>query len=257
MSKSSIDTGAFINIGKRKKQEDSYLVSQSSDFNIGDKEKFIGVVTDGMGGLKYGYEAGERAVQRLRDDFEEIKDQPEIDFSKFLLEEVHEINHMIYTMARHEDIGTTMSAVILEDNVMHMVSVGDSRVYILRDGKLYLLTREHNFRMILQKALVNGRITRQVYNDTQAKSALVSYLGTKELKYVDITEEGYQLMNGDVILLCTDGLTKTVKDHEIENILNAEKDNIPKAAEVLGLFTLSKEKKKQDNVAIVLLKYVE
>lgn len=257
MGKSSVQTGSFIDIGKRKMQEDSLLVSPPGRFSLGSKERFIGVVADGMGGLKNGMEASARAVQRLYEDFEEIRGQRDVEPSKFLQEEIYQINMMVFAMSRKMEAGTTLSAVIIEDNIMHMVSVGDSRIYLLRDNVLYLLTREHNFKLVLKKALKRGRITREVYDDTQSKDALVSYIGMKDLRYVDVTEEGFPLKNGDVILICSDGLVKTLKDEEIENILNAEKNDMVRAAETLGLYTLSKEKKNQDNEAIVLMKYSE
>ncbi len=257
MGKSSVQTGSFLNIGKRKLQEDCCMVSPSEKFFLEDGARFIGAVADGMGGLKNGLISAERVIQRLYDDFEEVKNQKNTDFSKFFQEEVYVLNNMVYAMSRQEETGTTLSAAIIENNKMHLVSVGDSRIYLLRGRTLYLLTREHNFKLVLKKALLNGRITRQAYDDTQQKDALIGYLGLKDLRYVDITEEGFLLESGDVILLCTDGLTKTVKEREIEEILNSEKEDIMKAAETLGLFTLSKERKNQDNEAIVLMKYSE
>ena len=233
------------------------MVSPSEKFFLEDGARFLGAVADGMGGLKNGLISAERVMQRLYTDFEEIKSQRNINCSKFLQEEIYVLNNMIYAMSRQEETGTTLSAVIVDSNRMHMISVGDSRVYLLRNKTLYLLTREHNFKLVLKKALQSGRITRQAYDDTQQKDALISYLGTKVLRYFDMTEEGFPLENDDVILLCTDGLNKTLKDREIEEILNSEQQDIAKAAETLGLYTLSKEKKNQDNEAIVLMKYNE
>ena len=103
--------------------------------------------------------------------------------------------------------GTTVVAVVIENNKMYFLSVGDSKIYILRDNEILAVNREHNYRLSLDEKLKKGQITKEQYiaEEDQAE-ALISYLGMGNVSLMDINNEPFILQENDIVLLCSDGL---------------------------------------------------
>ena len=157
----------------RKKNEDSVFPDISGSSFV----PFKAGVFDGMGGHKKGEVASELASSVMKEDYED------------LVSYVEKANEAIYTYQENnkdsEGMGTTMTAIkIDEDGVLHVAHVGDSRCYVLSKRNLIKLTQDEN---------VPGY-----------QNVLIQALGTK--KKLSIQTKDIQLLKGDVVLLCTDGL---------------------------------------------------
>lgn len=141
---------------------------------------------------------------------------------------------------------------------LYWLSVGDSRIYIIRDQEMSQVNREHNYRLTLQESLKSGLITREQYEEEEKKSqadALISYLGISRLNLMDINRAPLKMMDGDIVLLCSDGLFKTLNDSQIMALVRDNDIDMDIAADRLCQMALSRRRGGQDNTSVLLLQY--
>ncbi len=236
--------------GKRKKQEDT--IYYQSKKNIG-----MAVVCDGMGGLEEGDWASYIAVRLMKKHFNntELNDIP-----TFFYEELQHLDNVICKLEDDNNkqliAGTTYSSAIVKDNKLYWASVGDSKVYIYSQGKLKCLTRTHNYKLQLEYELEKGMISQTVYEEELKKGAcLISYLGVGNMEYYDISYEPLELISGDVVLVCSDGVFSSVDDLEIINNINCSNNAEDIVIRIMNQIE-KKNKKGQDNASLVVLKYM-
>jgi protein phosphatase len=142
-------------------------------------------------------------------------------------------------------MGATVTALWLNGQRMSIAHVGDSRAYLLRTGALEQLTRDHS---LVAEQVRRGILTPQQADRSEMQSVLIRALGTQEDVEVDADEFG--LMNGDIVLLCSDGLTRMVTDPEIASTLLTQAD-AQSAAE--RLVSLANENGGEDNITVVVV----
>jgi PPM family protein phosphatase len=237
-------------IGERKRQEDSFGFTDLGDTCLVKDCGVLAVVADGMGGLAKGDRASQVAVNMF---LEEYKSRSEgVPLGQFLLRTVHRANCAVFDLAfdgkTESDLGTTLVAVAIHRGKMHWVSVGDSRIYHYKNKTLEQLNKEHIYATRLKIDVDNGLITEKEANEHPERSYLTSYLGLAELTEVDYSVEPVDLEPGEVVLLCSDGLTNTLSDKEIMDIIERSFGNI---AEELTQRALKKNKRYQDNVTVL------
>ena len=219
----------------------------------------VAVVCDGMGGLEDGKASAKLAVGQILKAFAggPLPDEPH----RLLIDAVSSIDRMIFERARSEDeekhTGTTIVCVIVRGNALHWVSVGDSRIYLCRDGALVQATNDHIYRAVLDRQLDAGAIDAEAYAE-QLKygHALVSFLGMGELPYIESNLHPFPLRNGDRILLVSDGLYKTLPEKEIQRILQQNEG----VYETLNALERSARErpahKKRDNTTVCIIKSI-
>ena len=238
-------------IGTRKNQQDSVFGQVGEDASIA-------IVCDGMGGLNGGEIASQTALKLLAEDFfaaSEISDLP-----AFLEEEAHKMDEAVFDL-RAEDgeplnSGTTVVAVIVRGYELFWLSVGDSKIYIIRENEIIPVNREHNYRLVLDEKLKNGEIDQEQYkNEEKQAEALISYIGIGNLKLMDINKKPFVLMENDIVLLCSDGLYKRLSDNEIIELIKCEEPDMKRAAKRLTDIVMKRMIKAQDNTSVVLLQY--
>ena len=240
-------------LGTRKTQQDCMEIRQKDD-------SILAVICDGMGGLNGGKLASKLSVQILRNDYEENNLN---DINGFLFNEVIKIDQSVYEMQDENGekiaAGTTLAAVIIKNHKLYYISVGDSRIYLMRGNEIALLTEDQNYGMTLKRSLQNGTIDEEEYKkEMKYADALISYIGMGGLKVVGCScEEALNLLPGDKILICSDGLYKSLSEEEIAGQLKeCREENIEKAARDFVEFALNKsieKEKNQDNVSVILL----
>lgn len=194
--------GAATHIGHdRDMQEDAYLA-----------EPPLFVVADGMGGHAGGDVASKEAVEVIaRSDNNKLK---------AAAEDAHRsISEMAASDAGLEGMGTTLTAVRLNGDFAELVHVGDSRAYLLREGQLTQLTRDHT---VVGRMVRQGELTPEEAAVHPGRSRLERALGVSSKLVVDT--DRIPLQQGDRLLLCTDGLSGMVDDHQIVRILTQQKD---------------------------------
>jgi protein phosphatase len=177
-------------------------------------------VADGMGG----HNAGEVASQLAIDTFGTLAHSPQ-GFSsngyKYVLEEILSMaNQKVFSEAASDaskrGMGTTFTGVLVEQNTLHLVHVGDSRAYMLRAGRMQQISEEHSY---VADLLKQGKISKAEAKNHKDANIITRALGLKESIKPDI--KSLPLADGDVLFLCTDGITDLVLESEIQKILEA------------------------------------
>lgn len=241
------EVGAYSDIGTRQTQEDSMLVAEREG-------AILAAVCDGMGGSKGGAQASRAAVDLLYDLFM----QEDISIpSKFYKDCVDPLDARVYFLQdetkRRLQAGTTIVSVILKANCLDWLSVGDSRIYVVRDGAIVQVSKDHNYKEELLDLLARKRITEEQYQaESRKHMALTSYLGIGGIRLTDASEESLPLQEKDIVLLTTDGLYNTVSLSEMvqysEDTIEAIMEKMVQKIDDCGDPT-------RDNTSFVVLKY--
>ena len=148
-------------------------------------------------------------------------------------------------------------AVIAENNRLYWASVGDSRIYILRGRDMIQVTRDHNYMLRLQQMVDNGQMTLQEAQAKKQKEALISFLGIGNVTLMDINEQPFEMQFGDIVLLCSDGITKTLPDDQIRDIIKNDAVSMKEKAKILVEAAVRGNTHSQDNTSVAILQYVE
>lgn len=181
-------------------------------------DEYLVVVADGMGGHKAGEVASSLAVNELAKRFSELSSVGTKEEAVIWLKEIiDEINVKILRYAEeHVDatgLGTTCVCSIITDDFLLFGNIGDSSGYVLKNGRLYKVTRDHTLVNIL---LENGELTESAAKTHPQKNVLMKALGASEEIDMDIFDVEKNL---DGVLLCSDGLTNMVSVEQMEKIL--------------------------------------
>jgi serine/threonine protein phosphatase PrpC len=242
------------NIGKRDEQQDAFGFSDFFDKDSINKTGYIAVLADGMGGMKMGKEVSNHVVNTMLNCYKDNEsNNPVVVLRKQMFKANEDIIEMSLSNNLKGQLGTTLIAVNIIDDKMYWISVGDSRVYIYRKGSLVQMTTDHNYKMELDIMVKEGRISAEYAENEPQKEALVSFIGIEGPEYIDQNIEPFNLLEDDIVLLCSDGLYGTLSDEEIKTVLDNESD-LHLASELLVSIVLEKERKYQDNVTVILLK---
>ena len=244
---------ALSDVGrKRKGNEDSLSL---------DSDHGLFVVADGMGGHAAGEVASKIAVEAIRDfvaatgDGEEITWPFGLDESLSLegnrlksaiLHANRRVLEATRESAEYEGMATTVAAVLVDGDTAHLAHVGDSRIYLWSEGEISLLTNDHSW--------VNEQIQSGVISADQARShplrnVVTRALGGRAELLVDV--QARRVRAGEVLLLCSDGLTTMLTDAEIAGILESSGPDLAGAAE--ALVGAANERGGEDNITVILL----
>ena len=251
------------NIGKiRENNEDNfyyngkYLYENERDIpcfydgNSKDDLQFY-AVCDGMGGEAHGEEASLIAVEVLSKYHKKLSDRKYHSLDRYMDMYFSEVNSQISevrTKYSNFRSGTTIAMVIVEDETIHIVNIGDSRVYKLKNNNLYQISEDHTPAV---RAYMLGAITKDEIKTHPHRNKLTQYLGLgpDEFKIVP-TRVHMKARDNDRFLICSDGVTDMVSDKEIETILRAE--DTPKGA-VKVLVDRAMQNGGRDNITAIVL----
>lgn len=243
---------AYSDIGDREEQQDCAGYELSPEGGI-----FI--VCDGMGGHNGGKIAGQTAVDCF---FEKCKQAPsDISVEEMLLEAViasdKEVSGLSDANGAKLRAGSTAVATVIKNNSLYWISVGDSRIYLVRDGQIVQVTEDHNYYLMLNHKLTSGEISQQQYDAEKVKGhALISFLGIDGLPYINRNDTPFEVKSGDSILMTSDGLYKLITAEEICGILSATQ-NANDAVQSLVIKARRAAKttsQKRDNITLSLIK---
>ena len=143
-----------------------------------------------------------------------------------------------------------MTAVWILGDRLHFLSVGDSRICLIRGGALTILNREHVYGTELDEKAARGEISLEEARSDPQRKSLTSYIGTDPLKKIDRSVHGMTLLPGDKVLLMSDGVFGTLTEQEI---LRAAQGDAQVMAEGLQGMILAKRRPGQDNFTAVIL----
>lgn len=254
-----IATLSYTVTGNRRYQQDAVYVSPSRKLAANKKTRVLAVVCDGMGGMADGGKASETAIQKMVQGFQQIEKLPNVDIPAFFRRGIVTIDRIIHDFPKEDGkgSGTTMVAVIAEDNKLYWASVGDSRIYIIRGNQMRQVTRDHNYWFRLQEMVANGQLTEEEALLKPQKEALISFLGIGNVSLMDVNIQPFEMQYGDVIMLCSDGITKTLPDSQIHNIITNEIVSMEDKAKTLVNAAVTGNTHSQDNTSVAILQYKE
>ncbi len=243
-----VQVGKLHAQGAREYQQDSFGVS---DVSLLSGQGLLAVVADGMGGLSDGDKVSSAAVSAALDTFVLMQGRgtPEQILLTVMQQAQSAVNGLLGP-ENYRKSGTTFLLGLLKDSAFSFLSVGDSHIYLLRDGALTLLNREHIFKNELAVQGVNGELPLpDVYTDDRG-GGLISYIGMGQLKYIDIPAEPVEARPGDKFILMSDGVYNAMEREELCAALAGTPDE---AAERLGAVIEGKGYTNQDNYTAVIL----
>lgn len=245
--------------GNRKYQQDAVYVTPSRILAANKTTRILAVVCDGMGGMADGGRASQTAIQMMVQGFQRVEKSAQLDIPAFFRQGIRAIDHVIYQFPKENGrgSGTTMVACIAEDNKLYWASVGDSRIYIIRGEQMWQVTRDHNYRLVLEDMIANGRMTREEAEAQRQKEALISFLGMGNVNLMDINTTPFTMEYGDTIMLCSDGITKTLPDAQIKRILTDDAVRPEQKAEALVEAATHINSYSQDNTTAALIHFHE
>lgn len=245
-----------------KNNEDRYAVAS---FHTNEKDRIpvvFAVLADGIGGHHGGEVAAELAVNHIMQSVAKGNGS----FSTEIIEEaVNEASSSIASHSAAKDdlkgMGATCVIVWIIDNKLYTAYVGDSRIYLMRSGRIQRLTTDHSW---VQEAIDKGILTPELARDHPNVHVIRRYLGSPVPPEPDFrlklfegegsshaeNNQGTELLPGDVLLLCSDGLTDLVWDDEILEVVRS-KSNLKQASR--ALVDLANERGGHDNITVVLI----
>ncbi|MBF0113068.1 MAG: trypsin-like peptidase domain-containing protein, partial [Desulfamplus sp.] len=211
------------------------------------------VVADGMGGLACGADASRLAVKIMLHEYMTKSEEESI--LEALNRAIISANEAVHLMAvekgLEEETGTTLVAAVVKDNQLFWISAGDSRLYLFRNEKITLISKDHNYANELAQDVKQGILTPEEAATHPNRNALTSFLGLNDLPEVDRNIRPFALQSGDRLMLCSDGLYNTLSEQEIEKGLKWL--NPHDAAESLISDALKQDRKNQDNITVAIL----
>lgn len=216
---------AKSDIGKARDMNQDYFYVSSLDDDIK-----LYILADGMGGYKGGEIASNLAVNCTKNyicnNWSKIE-KDKIEIMNLINSAIEYANMIVYEKSLEieelHDMGTTLEVVILWNNKVFIGHVGDSRVYRIRKNVMRRLTTDHSY---VEKLIKDGSITKDEAYHHPNKNMLLKALGCNSLVKPDVFYKGF--LKGDILLMCSDGLTNMLKENEIYSILlnNPDKPEI-------------------------------
>jgi protein phosphatase len=232
------DTVAQTDTGRQRRDNEDSAYARAPVF----------VVADGMGGAQAGEVASKVAVEAFEQGLPEAGSPEER-----LADRAREANNRIHNLSKtqHEraGMGTTLTAAYLDDSELAIAHVGDSRAYLFRDGELKMLTQDHS---LVAELVQRGKLTEEQAAEHPQRSIITRALGPEPTVEVDTLT--YPVRAGDVLLLCSDGLTSMISDEQVAAVL-AGTDDLHAAAQ--ALIDEANAAGGRDNITVVLFRLEE
>ena len=199
----------------RSHNEDSVTIIKNNN------DEYLLIVADGMGGHRAGEIASSLAVTHLGTRFKNMSSVgSKMDAANWLNDNVNEINLAILEYANtHEDskgLGTTLVLALLTKDYLLFGNIGDSSGFVIKNGKLHKMTKDHTLVNLLVEA---GNLTAEEAKNHPKKNVLMKALGAADKCELDLIDVDTSV---DGILLCSDGLTNMLSVEEIEKVLNED-----------------------------------
>lgn len=246
-----IQIATVSHIGSREAQQDAFGISDYRNEMPVKEKGILAILSDGMGGLSGGESASITAVSVCQEYF---KSAPMTDAPwQELLRMTVQANRNVLQMSRSScgQAGATLICAYLKPEGLYFVSVGDSRICLLRAGGLINLNRAHVFARTLDTEEAFGRRDSNEAQTHPERAALSSYIGMEELTQIDFNMTAVRLLRGDTVLLMSDGVFNTLQEAEITAVLSGK--NPEEELALMQQMILQKGKPAQDNFTALAL----
>ena len=235
-------SSALTDVGLKRNMNQDFVYA--SDQKVGCLDNLY-IVADGMGGHNAGDMASRCAVETIVDYIGSAAAAPPV---RLLTEAVKAANEAVYerstTDRKLEGMGTTLVAATVQKNCLYVANVGDSRLYILDEDEIVQITRDHS---LVEEMVRAGQLAREKARNHPEKNVITSAVGMKTLPRIDCFDAS--LYPGDIILMCSDGLTNMLEDEQILRFVHA-KENLSEAAQ--KLIDEANRNGGSDNISVIL-----
>ncbi len=205
----------------RDHNEDAYYLPKGGEFYC--------CVADGMGGHNAGEVASALAVKTFASEMAKT----ELDVSDRMFHAVERANEDIFSEALADSaksgMGTTITAIALDGGRLYIAHVGDSRLYLFRRESILQLTTDHS---LVEEMVSRGMISRDEAREHPQRNVITRALGTSSTVKVDLLT--MRVRPGDVFLLCSDGLSGSVDEDELEHVLSSRYTDKTKAKRLVA-----------------------
>ena len=244
----ALQVGNVQGVGARERQEDSFAVCNASDRSALEREGFFAVVCDGMGGMDSGNEASEAAVEAFLQLFHSLL--AEGDIPRQLREGTLAVSDGIFQRFRGRS-GTTAVAVRIQGGGLHWISVGDSAIFLKRGECVFQLNREQTcLNDLYLRELRQEPIQKERAEGDEDARRLTAFVGIDCLEEVDQSLRPWVLRDGDVILLCSDGISGVLSPAELREAMSLPPDE---GCRLLETMVQEKALPGQDNYTGVMI----
>lgn len=238
-----METYAETCVGKiRHNNEDNIL---KLDEQIGCLDNLY-IVCDGMGGHNAGEIASQLAIQYFIDYLKTNK--VDLDTKGIIMDGIFSANQKVYKKSFEDDkrgMGTTMTICTFKDEKAYIGHVGDSRIYLLRDEKLIQLTNDHTY---VNEMVQKGLMTKEQALVDKNRNIITRAIGIDSTVMVDTLEVDIKV--GDIVMLCSDGLSGLSSDVEIKDILIKESNIEQKSKDLINS---AMQNGGADNISVILI----
>jgi len=258
-----LDSSSITDPGsKGRLNEDAFDITAFTLSEDDDTPVLLAIIADGIGGHKAGEIASKIAVATI---ISSVAESDGTDPLWILKSALLEANHSITSEAETDDskkgMGSTVACALVIDTALYIATLGDSRLYLVRDNVIQQLNLDHTW---VQEALEVGVITSEEARSHPRRHLIRSYLGSSDPIHPDLrlymnseenqeqakANQGLPLVPGDQVLICTDGLTDLVDDEEILEIIEGEDS---KDEQLQKMVDLANQRGGHDNITAVVL----
>lgn len=242
-----IKTASLSDQGKRRQLNQD--VVYSSELPVGHLPNLF-MIADGMGGHKAGDFASRYAVDTICGEAAKSgEEKPEV----ILQDAIDKANAGIFALSSgnrdYEGMGTTIVAATIYGKRMKVCNIGDSRLYIVNGKTIRQITTDHS---LVEEMVQMGSLDRESARTHPNKNIITRAVGVTQAVAADFFD--VLLQEGDVVLLCSDGLSNMLEDEEIRMIVNAQRDIVEKAE---ALIRAANQNGGRDNISLILIEQNE
>lgn len=227
----------------RENNEDSLVVLETKRYSLF-------AVADGMGGHRAGEIASSMAIDTIKECFEMYSEQDDFKAPMFIDKSIKDANKRIKESAMDNEersgMGTTVTIAVIDllSDTVYVGNVGDSRAYIIRNGRIRQITVDHTY---VNELVKDGKLTLAEAKKHPKKNIITRAVGSEDDVLVDIFE--IELLEGDILLLCSDGLTTHLSDEDILFTIN----NCDCSECVQKLIKFSNDNGGSDNITLIIV----
>ena len=247
--KPGIELASLTDVGRlRTNNEDSYLYWEPASHEDFARKGRLAVIADGMGGYEGGQEASRLAVETVRYVYEHKYDgDPQTTLVTGMQTAHDTIHRYAVEHPQYTGMGTTCTALSIVGNRLSFAHIGDSRLYLIRTGSISRLTRDHSY---VGRLVESGIVRSEDAESHPQRHILTAALGSGREVSPHTPEQQVSLEQGDVVVLCTDGLWSVVGEAELARIAQSE----PPVEACHQLVDLALERGGPDNVTVLVLR---
>ena len=250
--RAGVEVGSLSDVGcQRENNEDALSYWEPQAEEAFQKKGRLALVADGMGGYEGGQEASRLAIETIQEVYgQDSTGDPRDALLKGFQEAHHRIREYAEAHPEFQGMGTTCTALALNDFRLYYAHVGDSRLYLVRDNSITRLTRDHSY---VGRLVESGVLRSDEAERHPQRHILTAALGAGGEVIADAPANPMSMQAGDVLVLCTDGLWGPVHEDEILHAVTSQSASSACAE----LVNLARERGGPDNITVQVLRLSE